>query len=181
MKNLFLTILSLLLTMSTGLFGQVKFEAKIQPEMSNLEFMVGSWDNESKFYGPDGKIRGNQKFKQTVEPILEGAIFNSKGYIITPQGDRQVGEGWVFYDVKVKEYVISAVDLQGNFDTFKSQTKKDRWVFINSPKPFQDKEIIWKRIYYDITRDEHKLSMEYSLDGGKTWTLSNVQINKKTR
>lgn len=173
-------IASLLVSLTMMAQGAVAqdMQPKIPVELKVFDFLLGDWKTKVEFYDLEGAVRYEREFSNTVAPTVQGVIYRGESGLLDKS--KQFGETWYLYDQLEKKHRIISTDTQGNFDVFNGVILDDRLVFTNSPKPWPNgKDIIWRRIYFNIEEGAHEVIMEYSFDYGYSWVKANHWVREK--
>ncbi|MFC1719586.1 hypothetical protein ACFL00_00415 [Pseudomonadota bacterium] len=145
-------------------------------ELAQFEFLIGNWDVEVTYYGPDGNainykaefhniwiVDGLVIFQEWRGPYTTGAEFRSydKKSNTWPGNNFYPGRGW---------WAAESV-----------WDKNKRQMVVTSKKTDQRGEAINKEIYFDITSSSFKIRSEASYDKGETWERGTFELTAKKR
>jgi len=145
-------------------------------ELAQFEFLIGNWDVEVTYFGPDGNainyraefhniwiVDGLVVFQEWREPYTTGAEFRSydKKSNTWRGNNFYPGRGW---------WATEAV-----WDKNKGQ------MVVTSKKTDQRGVVINKEIYFDITGSGFKIRSEASYDQGETWERGTFELTAQKR
>lgn len=155
MKNLAtITILFFLTTL---------FSQNSENQEKAFNFWVGNWELE--WVGKDNQImRGTNN----VVKILGGTVIQ-ENFEDLNSGFK--GTSITVYNKKKNEWHQAWADNQGGYYNFIGEVDGDKRIFKTIPKEINDKTIIQRMIFYNITSTSITWDWESSSDNGETWNL----------
>lgn len=151
--------------------------AKAPPELDAFSFLVGKWEGTGSTRLPDGKVA---EFAVTWigRYVLDGMAIADEFHSKMPDGSPYLGVSLRQYRVDLKSWVIEYLNVTGSFlrkqvgGSSGAVTRTDSSVVVLSQSPDA-----WSReTYRRVAPDRFNYSIDISTDGGKTWTLGQIEI-----
>jgi len=172
------TFLIALCALFAGITGRAQMPTApaVPDEMKKLQSFVGEWNNESTFINAEGEAAKKAHFTSVAAPALDGRVIRFQSF----HQDDPAGLSWFFFDPVKETFILVGIDAWGHYDEFSGGFAGDTLVLTSRERMFPNgKKMMWRRTYTKITDQQHHIQMHYSLDGGKTWKLSNQQVETK--
>lgn len=134
------------------------------PEASQFDFWIGHW--KAEWQNPDSTIAEGSN---VVNSILGSCVieenFNGK------PGVDFAGKSFSVYNPQKKLWQQTWVDDQGGYMVFTGGMKEGKMI-LSRKISRDDKEIIQRMVYYNISENKFDWNWESSLDNGVTWKLN---------
>lgn len=133
----------------------------------SFDFWVGKWD--LTWDDGDGKVgKGTNHIIKTLDDkviqenfeAVEGQLLGFKGTSLS------------VFNPNNKEWHQAWADNQGGYFNFVGDSDGDKKIFKTQPVERDNKTIILRMAFYDISDQALTWDWERSEDGGKTWNLS---------
>lgn len=140
-----------------------------------FDFWIGEWD--LTWDSNDGNTgKGTNK----IIKILDGKVIQEN--FVATEGSIKGFKGTSIsvYNPNSKSWHQAWADSQGGYFNFIGERDGDNKIFKTIPKKQEEKEIILRMVFYDITDNSLTWDWERSEDGGKTWSLR-WRINYKRK
>ncbi|MBS1732977.1 MAG: DUF1579 family protein [Bacteroidetes bacterium] len=128
------------------------------PEASQFDFWVGSWN----LYTADTLTGTNTIYKIMDGCTVQENFENSKaGYS---------GKSWSMYDPKARLWQQTWVDNQGSFIYLTGKFEEGKMTLFTQPKKIPSgKELIYRMLFSNISKDSFDWDWDSSTDNGATW------------
>jgi len=134
-------------------------------EAHQFDFWLGNWD--LHWFTSEGKTAYG---KNNVKKILGSCVINEN---FSTNGEKPfVGKSYSVYNSKMKFWEQTWVDNSGGYIIFSGKFKKGKMTFTRKFKGKEDKEIIQRMVFYNISKNNLDWDWESSNDKGKTWKLN---------
>ena len=176
-SNYLLLFFGLFIFLYSQSHAQMPPKPEIPEEMKSVDFIEGTWRNEAIFLSKEGEERSKSVFTSEITKNLDGRTYEIRSF----HNEEPAGLSWFFYYPPTKQFTLVALDAWGNYDEFTGGWNSDKELVLTSKERVYGnrRKMIWRRTYYDIKKNKHKVKMYYSVDGGYSWILSNTQIETK--
>lgn len=128
------------------------------PEASQFDFWVGSWE----LYTAD-TITGTNNIYKIMDGCTVQENFESpkSGY---------TGKSWSVYDPKGKQWQQTWVDNQGAFIYLTGKFEDGKMTLFTLPKKTPNgKEIVFRMLFSNISKESFDWDWDSSTDNGATW------------
>ena len=159
MKKLLLSLLTL--TCSIGLYAQEQFND------NSYDFWVGKWN----LSWEDAK--GNKgSGTNYIHKILDGKVIEENFEAKEGLYAGMKGKSLSVYNPQTKKWHQAWADSQGSYFDFYGAEMDGHMVFRTKEIKKDDKVIIQRMVFKDVTEDSLTWDWEITTDGGKTWNLS---------
>jgi hypothetical protein len=157
---LFITALSL----SYGIANaQTNDKPCSEPEASQLDFWVGTWDLSWK--DTDGK---DAKGRNTINKILGGCVIEEN---FTTEDNSFQGRSYSVYNPNKKTWQQTWIDNSGGYIDLTGGMEGDKMILWRKTINPKGVEVMQRMVFYDITANEFYWNWESSQDNGATWNL----------
>lgn len=136
-------------------------------------FWIGKW--QVTWDEGDGKIGSGTNH---VVRILDGKVIQENFSVTFGANKGYLGTSLSVYNPTSQQWHQGYADNQGAYFNFIGDKMGDKYVFKTLPVVKEDKEIIQRMVFYDITPSSLTWDWESTQDGGRTWKL-NWRVNYK--
>lgn len=134
------------------------------PEASQFDFWIGEWNVEWK--NKDGtKAEGTNVVNSILGKCVIEENFNGNPGVFFK------GKSFSVYNPVKKIWQQTWVDDQGGYMVFTGGMEEGKMI-LSRRISRDDKELIQRMVFYNISKDKLDWNWESSTDGGKTWTLN---------
>ncbi|MCX6169323.1 MAG: hypothetical protein NTX65_08285 [Ignavibacteriales bacterium] len=134
-----------------------------EPEASQFDFWIGSWNLEWK--DKKGDI---QHGTNTVIKILGSCVIEEN--FVGPGATPYLGRSMSVFSTNTNKWQQTWVDNQGGYLDFIGEFKDGKMILSRS-FTINNVKTIQRMVYYNITKDSFNWNWENSTDDGKTWNL----------
>jgi len=148
------------------------------PELDAFAFLVGKWEGVGKAKLPDGKT-AEFSVSWLGRYILDGMAIADEFHSSAPDGSPYLGISLRSYDQAKKTWIVEYLNVSNSFlrrqvnATSGSVEVRDRTVTVISQS--QD---AWSRETYRVdSQDRFTYSIDASQDGGRSWSVSQMEID----
>jgi hypothetical protein len=158
MKNIF--ILIFLVTFIDFSHAQSTLDA------ASYDFWIGKWG--LTWDEGDGKIgRGTNH----IEKTLDGTVIQENFRAIDGKSKGFKGTSLSVFNLQTKIWKQAWADNQGGYFDFTGEIEEDKRIFKTAIKKKDDKTIIQRMIFYNISNDSLTWDWQGTQDGGENWNL----------
>jgi hypothetical protein len=150
---------------------------RLQASVEELRHVVGDWATTTEEFGPDGKVARTIEGSYRFEWIVPDRVLSGRSDI--PALDRS--SALLFYVSEAKEAIeMVAVGADGRLWVMTGELGGD--TRYTEPYPTGDGGTGQLRFTrYNVQADSFESKMEYSADGGDSWTQGNHQLFRRIR
>lgn len=134
------------------------------PETSQFDFWVGKWNVE--WTNQDGSTG---KGTNEIKSILNGCVIEEN--FDATDALNFAGKSFSVFSPNKKIWQQTWVDDQGGYMVFTGGMVEDKMI-LSRNVVFNEKEIIQRMVFFNISNDELNWNWESSNDNGKTWKLN---------
>ena len=169
MKNFVCFLIALA---SFSLNAQPRPHVKVPEEMSQLDFLIGTWDVHSKTINKKGEVAYESDFIMSFEKEFNGMMVLAKSGRYNENNELSAGQyTWYFYDKQAGKFMDVNFDIVGNFEIKTGNFDNGKLMFAYpAPKKGPDGVYrIWRKTMQDIQPDSFTWIWHYTKDEGKTW------------
>lgn len=133
-----------------------------------LDEILGTWDSEWKWRNAEGEVVRTMKGTETARYLIVDRVVDLTTQV---EGMPAPSKAWMFYSFVDETFQVVSVDRNG--DLWHLCGGLEELVVTSDPTPRPDGSTMQLRFTHDDEAGEGKLeaTMEYSRDGGKTWTF----------
>jgi hypothetical protein len=136
-----------------------------QPEQKQLEFWVGEW--ELTWPGDQASQEGHGT--NSIRRVMDGCVVeeNFSG------GDSMHlrGMSLSIFDIKAQKWKQTWVDNEGGYLDFVGEFKNGQMILAREAKAQDERRLLQRMVFKNITAKDLDWSWERSPDGGKTWQV----------
>jgi hypothetical protein len=163
--NIFIIVL-LSTSICTSMFSQNKNNEKpcSSPEAAQFDFWVGKWKVEWQ-NNDSTKGAGTNTINSILGKCVIEENFDGK------PGLDFTGKSYSVYNPNKKIWQQTWVDSQGGYMVFSGGMENDKMI-LSRKISVEDKKILQRMVFYNISEDELDWNWESSKDDGKTWQLN---------
>jgi hypothetical protein len=140
--------------------------------VERMEHKIGRWAFELDYLRPDGSVALTYHGTDEATWLVPGRILQVVDHL--HETDAR-GRSWWFWDEPLQRFTLVAVGADaGELWVFRGDLSA--WVITSQPRRMADgSEMQLRFTHAAIEPDSFTATMEYSLDGGATWTRASVQ------
>jgi hypothetical protein len=137
-----------------------------------LRHAAGAWDATTEYLAPDGSVARSVEGTYEFEWVVPDRVL--RGLSQQPELN-QVSAILFYYEEAKNEIGMSSVGADGHLWVMTGPA--DSEVRTTAPTPMSDGTTLELRFTrYNVAPDSFESKMEYSTDGGETWTQGNHQV-----
>ena len=144
------------LLLSVGSFAQVDITKA-------FDFWVGTW--EAIWKDPDGNL---VKGENVITKTCDGKVIMEQ---FSDSTNHFFGNSISVYSPADSSWHQTWADNQGSYINLVGYMDGDVRVFQTNPVKVEDKVLIKRMLFYNISENSFKWDWEVSIDGGETWNL----------
>jgi hypothetical protein len=146
--------------------------ARAAPALEQLRYVIGTWDVRTEFLSPDGSVAravdGSYEFEWVIPDRL------ARGTSRIPAME-QVSA--ILFYLRPATHEVEMVSVGKDGDLWVMTGKDNEEVRTTADRAMADGSKMRLRFTrYDVQSARFQSKMEYSIDGGKSWTQGNRQI-----
>jgi hypothetical protein len=162
MKTFFSLFLCLLFTISTS---QAQDIDDLKPSQY-FDFWVSEWS--LTFKEKNGTFA---RAKNSITKIMSGKVIEENFEVLSGQIKGYTGKSWTVYNPETQKWKQTWVDNQGAYLTFDGKIEGDKRIFFRETTDSDNKNIIQRMVFYDITDSSFIWDWQQSSDDGNNWQL----------
>jgi hypothetical protein len=173
----FATIAARAATPATTKYGERNASAPAQ--LDAFAFLVGKWEGGGKTRLADGKFAEFSGVSWIGRYILDGTAIADEFHSPAPDGSPYLGISFRRYDPQQQAWVVEYLNVSNSFlrrqvnATSGSVTVAGKTVVVISPAAQ-----MWSRETYRVPSHDHfTYSIDLSSDGGRSWTLGQIEMS----
>lgn len=136
--------------------------------VERLRHLHGAWRMESDVIGQNGQVTRTVVVYDTLYWVVPDRVLGFRSH--TPEANT-VSTGLWFHDVAEDRFYLLSVNGQ-NGEFWSLSGTLNEWTITSEPKRRPNgSDMIIRFHHHDVTDDRFEATMEYSRDGGTTWTV----------
>ena len=142
-----------------------------------MEHSLGHWEVRAEHFDAEGKVVRTSGWENSAEYLLEGRLV-----LLTHNAPKlgSISKTLVFYSDSEEKWYLVDVNQKG--DLWILSGDLDREVITSEPKKREDgRTVIIRFTHENIKDDSFEALMEYSYDGGASWTKGSRQYLTRTK